>query len=385
MKKVGVLTWKLHNYGTALQAYALNRYLKDKGIDCYLVNYSLEYKNLSRVNKFTIRTIICKLNNRFLNKLEKIRLQKYNKMHINDIKLSEVRFNAFYDSIPHIGSKIIEKNFLWDAVKECYAVICGSDQIWSPKYLDTSYYLDFVPDNIRKIAYAPSIAIKNYTISEVKLIKPLLERFDNISIREEDGRLLLNSMGFKDVFLVADPTLLLSKEIWNKDFKEYKGIQSNDYILIYLLSDNKWYQNTIDSILKDFSNCSIIIIPKTVGAYRFRGGGLRCDAGPIEFVHLIKNAKYVITDSYHGMCLAIKFEINFTILQRFDEKKSGAENSRVESLLCILSLENRLIKWKQNNFHMFPIDWNIVSKKLLPLIYTSEIYLKKALEDKVRI
>ena len=273
MKKVGVLTWKLHNYGTALQAYALNRYLKDKGIDCYLVNYSLEYKNLSRVNKFTIRTIICKLNNRFLNKLEKNRLQKYNKMHINDIKLSEVRFNAFYDSIPHIGSKIIEKNFLWDAVKECYAVICGSDQIWSPKYLDTSFYLDFVPDNIRKIAYAPSIAIKNYTISEVKLIKPLLERFDNISIREEDGRLLLNSMGFKDVFLVADPTLLLSKEIWNKDFNEYKGIQSNDYILIYLLSDNKWYQNTIDSILKDFSNCSIVIIPQTVGAYRFRGGG----------------------------------------------------------------------------------------------------------------
>lgn len=355
MKKVAVLTWKLHNYGTALQAYALNRYLKEKNIDCYLVNYSLEYKNLSRVNKLTIRTIVCKLKNRVLHKLKKSRLQKYNKKHFDDIKLSETRFNAFYDSIPHIGFKIIEKKSLWDALKECYAVICGSDQIWSPKYLDTSYYLDFVHDNVKKIAYAPSIAVKNYTIPEVELIKPLLERFDSISVREEDGRLLLKDLGFEKVYVVADPTLLLSKEIWNGDFGECENIPSNDYILIYLLSDNKWYQNTINAILDAFPNFSIVIIPKTVGAYNL-GGELRCDAGPIEFVHLIKNAQYVITDSYHGMCLAIKFEINFTILQRFDEKKPGAENSRVESLLSILSLENRLVKWKHNNSYILPID-----------------------------
>lgn len=383
MKKIGVLTWKLHNYGTALQAYALNKYLREKGFDCYLVNYSLEYKNLSRVNRFTLRVVIQKIVDRIRHKIGRVRLKQYENKYYDDIQLSKKRFNVFYDSIPHIGSRLINKENLWGEVKDCYAVICGSNQCWSPKFLDTSFYLDFVHNSIKKVAYAPSIAVESYTTAEKRLITPLLKRFDSISVREKNGQLLLNSMGFDQVELVVDPTLLLSKEIWNHDFVEAVDDLNKDYILVYFLSNNRWYENIVNIIMDIFPNYEIVVIPKTIGTFRMKGT-LRCDTGPIEFVQLLRNSKYVITDSYHGMCLAIKYEIDFTIVQRFDDKKRGAENSRIRSLLNVLSIENRLVGWQHDDPCTDPIDWNVVSGKLLPLIQSSEEYLKKALGEDER-
>jgi len=130
-------------------------------------------------------------------------------------------------------------------------VVCGSDQIWSPIFYDPHYYLDFVDNDTKKISYAPSFGVSDiYEEGVKKGIEKLLNRFENISVREEQGKEIIKEICDKNVEIVLDPTLLITKEEWIKLFEIKEDKNKDNYILCYFLESNKKYLK----VAKELSN-----------------------------------------------------------------------------------------------------------------------------------
>lgn len=353
MNSIGIMTWyKYKNYGTALQAVALYTILNKKGYLPKVINYSRKDRfieedqiNVNGMLNKAKKRLLDILNNRtsYVNKETSDLFSEFISKHLKET----YECNTY--------SELENLNAMFDTF------ICGSDQIWNPNYFDDKYFLSFVKDYNKKIAYAPSFGVKEIINKEIRnKIGDLLNSFDSISVRELDGKEILEKTFNKKSFLAVDPTLLLNKEEWNKliDYPLCKKIKGK-YILCYFLGDYHKYKKAVEKISKIlgmntiyipmFKNQRVITVPFSVG--------------PNEFVSLIEDASYVCTDSYHGMLFSLNFNIPFSIFPRFSDKNHESQNSRIKSLLNILSLSKLLIN--DNTVEKVEtIDWGIVNKKI---------------------
>ena len=160
---------------------------------------------------------------------------------------------------------------------------------------------------------------------------------DVISVREKDTQVLLQDVLGKDVHHVLDPTLLLSKKEWLETFKIKKiGNKTEKYILLYTVPKNSLIRKTVDYFSMK-TGYKVIALDQGLTAGAKVDRQVR-DAGPIEFLELFCNASFVITDSFHGTCFSINFELPFVVVA------NGAHSNRIESLLSLLELESRLVK-----------------------------------------
>jgi len=391
-KAVAVMTWQLSNYGTALQAFALNLYIRNMGYSCDLVNYSLEYKNLVHVDKPStvqcnfqylsagLKRVVARKKKRFLNGYTK----KLEKKYFTQIELSKERFAQFYSSIPHVGKKRYEKKDLSKLTSQYACFICGSDQIWNPKYLDGAYFLDFVGDSAKRISYAPSIGVTTLTEEERAYMIPLIQSLDAVSVRETQVCRLLKQYGVGQLTVVLDPTLLLERREWDKNIPFHPCISTRKKIVfVYFLENNFWYQKVVSNLKKKFPDALWVTIPKTIISYSSRLFDQKFpDAGPIEFVNLIRQSAFLLTDSYHGVCFAIKYHKEFVALQRFQQNTKGSENSRIESLLGLLEIENRFFdKEKASSLDFGEIDWGKAEKKLEEQVFLSRNFLEESIGE----
>jgi len=306
--KVGIVTLLGNNYGGALQAYALKRTLEKLKIDVDTINY-ISY---SETKKTSIKDFAKKFiyRNRH-NKFKEFKKQYFNLTSpIKDIKEFKNKENE-YD-----------------------AFIAGSDQIWNQKIEMRDrevYYLSFV-ENAKKIAYAASIGRDTVEDNEVEKISYLLDRFNNISIREKKGVELYQPLTKNKIENVLDPTFLLTTEEWNEIAK--RTPIEEDYVFSYTLGADKKVLDTIDELSQRLGLGIVEIYYKK----NFKNDIININnAGPKEFVGLIKDAKYVLTNSFHGMVFSILNRKNFWVFTR------GNMNSRIYSLLEILGLQDRII------------------------------------------
>lgn len=248
--------------------------------------------------------------------------------------------------------------------------ICGSDQIWNldcTQGVEPAYFLKFANKDKLKIAYAPSLAhvkfAKNYDADLKKAIKDL----DYISIREESTLPLIQPLTEKKVSVVLDPTLLL-------DQKDYELIISQDknkseYIFVYMLE----YSVELVKYCNRFNNerkIKIIYIANN----KFSGikGENVFGIGPDKFLKYIKEAKYIITNSFHATVFSIIFNKKFVT---FTTKHSS---SRMVDLLDKLGISERIYN---ENFNIDKdIDYDMVQKKLIDMRKSSLEYLNKALK-----
>ena len=200
--------------------------------------------------------------------------------------------------------------------------------------------MDFVDENKKKIAYAPSFGVKqnDYPYQNNKL-KNLLNRFDYISVREEDGKYIIKKLINKSVKIVLDPTLLLEKKQWNEFVKV--DMNKTKYILCYFLGEQKYYWKYVKKLQKE-TGLEIRIIPIQPEAY-FKKGTIESEVGPMEFLDLMANAEIICTDSFHGMVFSIIFEKKFSVLKRFKDNDRKSQNSRICNLLKLIDLEEFFI------------------------------------------
>jgi len=354
-KRVGTITMfhNSTNYGGVLQAYALHKAIQNLGFKCSTIRYS-ENKSTATINSFrgllesdsNLERIlkICGTCARVIKYASRRALKKLVKRAFLNQKmvLRENAFSAF--NREHIQST---GPYTSETIDEClddYDIfVCGSDRIWNPKRITLAYFLDFVPEDKLKIAYAPSIASNALTDSEKILMRPLVNRLNAISVREKQGKEQLEMLTDKRVNWVLDPTLLLEYDEWNGLCKPYPI--KTPYIFCYILGKDKKNKQFIINIAEKLS-LPTVSIPFVAGdnftSLTYGDIGVY-DAGPGQFLSLIQNAEYVITDSFHGSIFSIIFKKKFFLLKRSDIADRSSMNSRLHELIETCQLGDRLI------------------------------------------
>lgn len=331
MAKYGVLTWyNTYNYGTVLQSYSVAKVLNDKGFDTEIVAYQKPGSLIKKSTMEKIKNVLTRIPPALIRRLfwkqfkEKIYL--FENFIKNDMPQSKV-----YNS----------KDELIKDVDNYEAFICGSDQIWTPipKAMDTTFFLDFVPEGIKKISYAPSIGYPNIPDDKKRIMKNLINRIDYLSIREEHGAKLIKEICNRDAKVVVDPTLLRSKEEWI-DFSVESDIKE-PYILCYFLGKRKATRKFVEN-LKKKTGCKIVNIPVEIKDL-FWGDEQRIAVGPREFIGLILGASYICTDSFHGTIFSLNLEKNFFALRRHEESDKENQNLRLVNILSKLDLMDQMV------------------------------------------
>ena len=163
-----------------------------------------------------------------------------------------------------------------------------------------AYFLDFVKDDTRKMSYAASLGVDRLPAEYVEIYRKLLVDFDYISTRESEGAEIVSGLLGHDVPVVLDPTLLMPAQDW-VDVSAHAALDRRPYVLLYLLAE--------DSSLFDFARElsdreGIDVIYVSDRLVRPRGVTTLTRIAPLEWVALFSGARYVITNSYHGIAFA---------------------------------------------------------------------------------
>jgi hypothetical protein len=251
------------------------------------------------------------------------------------------------------------------------AYICGSDQIWNcnlPNGHDPAFYLDFAPPAAMKISYAVSFAMDYIPENLKDELRRRIDKLDHISVREVDAINLLQDIGINRGIHVLDPVFLLDRSYWEK---MAKPVAKGRYILIYSFDNEKVIFDAAKKIAS-IRNCPIYAVNST------RLGGVDKNfryASPDEFLGLIREAEYVVTNSFHAIAFALIFNVEFLALGRTEKL-----NSRMISLLRSLELEKRYLIDAVFDASQLPsINYHEVEKRIDIMKQQSKQFIENAL------
>lgn len=347
--KIGILTYHdTTNYGAALQAYALERKIQDLGYDVEIIDYKCE----AVTNRYRIKKLREIKNVKEL--IKTILTRKTN------IKLKE-QFERFKSNSQKISKKSYYKNDIADCLNIYDKIIVGSDQVWNLDLSgnDETYFLNFIKDPKRKIAYAASFGYSQIPSRYIEKTKKCLENMENISIREIQGKELIEKLLNKKVEVVLDPTLLLEKEDYINLVEKPKKTCNKNFILLYKMSDTPTLMKFARKLAKE-TKCKIIYLNHSYKNQLWMDNIRGASVG--EFIWYLENAKYVVTSSFHGVAMSIIFKKNF--FYELDNS-NGNSNSRTKSLVQLLHLQNREIIDAKNNEINNSIQYDMVNKTLI--------------------
>ncbi len=360
-KKAGILTWHyLDNYGSVLQAYALMTLLQKEDVDVEFINYRKNAKT-----------------NIFYNLLRNI---KYSLPTSNPYNLRKKKFykfrHAFFKESKMYGnySELCNANLDYDFV------VCGSDQIWSGKVFDKAYFFDFIKKNtIPCYSYAPSTIENKYNEEQINIIKENLKKFKKISTREKLGTEIIKQYTDTKVTEVLDPTLLVPASEWDYLISSDKnGYSFKNYAFCYFIGEDDKYESIMNKIKKQY-NCDDIININIKPIHNF--GTILKDASPTDFLRLIKEAKVVVTDSYHGILFSLIFHKQFVPIKRFESKDNDNQNERLHNILRKIDCEDRYISAYDKKISNIPLDYKIIDQKLTDSINISKQYIKSIIKE----
>lgn len=364
--KTGILTFPNSiSYGAALQMYALYKTVGKMGHDVEVLNYHNEYMKAEKhTGKPTVNT---SLKDGIKNK---VRTLMHSRLYSNFSRF-EKQYIKLYPEVAFTDKAELE------AVGKRYeAVICGSDQVWNPLITDSdlSYYLSFCTEKTRRISYAPSFGIEDFSDEFCADVSREINKFYAVSVRECPGKELVERLTDKKAQIVIDPTLLLDSSEW-KTLEKRHIAAKGDYILYYAAIRS-------DSLFKkclEFSKQTgikiVFVGGNPVQKLKNKNPLLEyaVDASPEEWLYLISNARYVFTNSFHGTAFSIINRKNFFV------EYPGFANSRLIQLLGCLGLEKRAVK-EYSDITDEKVDYIEVNKKLSVLREESLEFLKNALE-----
>ena len=365
--KIGILTYhRAENYGALLQAYAMMTYLRSLGHEVSFVDYWPKYHS----EYFKVFSLKAFIRSSLKNKLVKLNrlLLMGRTLYQRKRTMQEFMFNQL--GLPK-RPQYEDRNLV---TEEGYdVVVYGSDQIWRKQNMGGVGFDEwyFGSDNVRadkKIVYAGSMGKIDTDAQDDIYIKKKMSNFDVIAVRESDLQDYLAKLNVSSV-QVVDPVFLLSKQDWDKLVvpPRHKG----KYILFYNLL------NTRESIsfakqLSRQHGLPIYEITKKTSVFSGKSHLIH-NASIGEFLGLLKDAEYVVSNSFHGVAFSIIYE------KRFYAVGMGTKANRVVSLLDSVGMAERYIYPHQNNMSEIEIDYNKTSPKLKSIVEKSKDYLSSAL------
>lgn len=320
--KIGILTF-LHNenYGSSLQAWALQKTLREMGFDCEHIDYRPDRKE-------KIRNLL-ESGNSWKLIAEGLR-KKSVRAGQQGARQKSAEIQAFYEREMKLSPVCRTQEELREISRRYDTLICGSDQIWNPVWLNGAYFLHFAPAGKKKIAYAASLGVREPPAErKVRLIRQWTEDFAALSVREEEGAKLLKQMTGRDAAVMPDPVCLVSREEWRN--LAGKAGPEEPYLLCYFIGENPGYWQTVRR-LREETGLPVRVMPVTAESYACefdRAEG----AGPREFVRLMDGAALLCTDSFHGLALATILGKRTELIRRYRDDDPESKNSRVDHFL----------------------------------------------------
>lgn len=383
MGKTGLcIVYKNWNYGSILQSYATLLELKSLGVEYEIIRYERK-KDIV----FYISSIPRLLNQDMrYSKIRSLKRKIGKKMHkefASNDKIRAKKFEKFVNEKFDVFSPVInEYKTLEDYADKFENILVGSDQLWLPSGLATNFFnLMFVPENINKIAYAASFGVSEIPSYQKKKTIEYLNRIENISVREHSGQKNIKDLTGRDVPVIVDPTLVISKDVWDSNIPDQRLIK-DDYIFCYFLGDNPDQRAEVTKLSKSMGIKIVTLrhMDEYIESDENFGDYAPYDVGPAEFVNLIRHASYVCTDSFHGSVFSIINHKQFISFNRYGSNSKNSRNSRLDSLFSQLEIERRFHGNIVEDISK-QIDYEKVEKKLKKLRMFAEDYLKTAIVD----
>ena len=383
IKKIGILTYHAsHNIGSMLQSYALQTYLENT-YEC-----KVEFIDYSSPEQRAMYSIIPKIK-KSNNLIVRIKQTIINSLAIVFYPLFKIRYDGF-EKFKNKHLKLSKGNYIFsEQINELESkydyIFLGSDQIWNVNCLDfTSVYFADFKTKAKLIAYAPSLGGQNIITSKVDKdhIKQLIERIDSLSTREVNGKKWLEEFSNRSFEIVADPTLILNKKIWDSFLDTHKEQSKyGSYIFFYGVPFSKETYSVVEEISKRLG-LKVVMIDAKSYIFNFcftRGFVLERRCSPLEYLSLIKNSTLVITTSFHGTIFSTVFEKDFWTVTF---KGTNTDDDRVSTLLKQLGLEDRLVYLEEvSNIDLTKkVDYSNYETNLNPLIAKSEKFISNSLK-----
>lgn len=332
MKKIGIITFHASkNCGSMLQAYALQRVLNSLGCESEIIDYSgKEQRRMYSVMSFP-------------HSLKELMRNIYNIPFIGIIQRHYADYEAFRCQFLNVSkasyddlSELSEETLGYDIY------ITGSDQVWNIKAqdFDDSYFLPFV-NKSKKYAYAVSLGATNITkIPNVEKYMGYINSFNGISVREYNAQKWIAKLYSGNVEICADPTFLLNEKEWELVIGEREV--EGDYIFWYTMIYRDDIRNIVVQLGKTLNLPIYVIDPKEWSrrGLFLHGIKLAKNDGPSSYLSMVKNAKIVITSSFHGTVFCNIFKKNFWYINIHN---SQTEDDRAIFLLRQLGLSERYV------------------------------------------
>lgn len=368
--KICILTQPLGtNYGGLLQAYALQTVLKRLGHDVWTEDRYIK-SNLLKNLKNYVKIILGPIRHRYYPTAIQTKIIRENTdRFIHDYIRTTERISS------NNKSEFVKYNF------DAYVV--GSDQVWRPRYSPylPNYFLDFTNgQDVKRVAYAASFGTDVWEFSEEETIYcgQLAKHFDAISVREDSGVGLCKDYFGVDAELVLDPTMLLTKDDYEKLLStNTKNKNKKTYLMQYILDETTKKQLIIDTVKKELNIEDNAVIKPYPKNYWYEGPKNIKDCvypSVQDWLQSFIDADFVVTDSFHGTVFSIIFNKQFISIPNTDRGLT-----RFKSLLNMFRLENRMVESLEQarNILKYSINFSEVQKRLSEERDKSIVFLTK--------
>lgn len=317
--KTAILTFgHSYNSGTTLQAFALQKAIEkiDVGGSCDIINHWTKKPSVPL----------------FLTHPSIKHLKGY--VYLKGARRAQSEFLAEYASLR--PDRPLLKDDLASFCSQYDRVVVGSDQVWNPQFTPGEnplrFLLDFIDDNEKKVAYAPSFGVKSLPEMYLDAFKQCLNKFNHLSVREHAGQEIIANLTGSHPPVVADPTLLLTESDWSRYIKT---AAIGNYIFLYEKNENPKLESFAESLSK---RTGLKIVRKRYEDLALNDSMDNWFIGPGEWLGLMKGASFVVTSSFHGVAFSLNFRKQFYVLPSSDT------SSRVDELLDRFDLEDRRIQ-----------------------------------------
>ena len=355
---VGILTFPNSiSYGAVLQMYALYHAVETLGHVPEVINYQNTYM---KEQKHTRRgSWAHQAAGRLL----------HHRMYRNFGRFEKNRM------VRYPGMAISEPQKLSGLTDRYDAVICGSDQVWNPDITggDLSYFLHFCDEHTRRVAYAPSFGLSEFSDGFSNAIRGDLEKFHALSVREAPGQVLMEQLLGMNVPLVCDPTLLMDADDWAKLEKAHPAADG-EYVFFYTIRSSAALWNQCRAFAKEKGLKIVAVGGNPLKQWRQKDEQVRyaVDISPEEWLYLIHHARYVFTNSFHGTAFSINYRKDFYV------EFSSLTNSRLEQITRTLGLRSRIVGNEVPDGAS--ADYSVAEQVLPEMKKTSMNYLSDALK-----
>lgn len=361
---IGLITFHCaYNYGAALQAYALQTKLNEIAVrmgstgGCKILNYYYE----EDMRKYDIRWD------------KGIKVVGFDFLTLPQCYSRKKAYKKFQKKYFVETKRTTNWEELREIGKEFDVLICGSDQIWNLNMVggvNPAYFLKFANAGQKKISYAPSISCDKISEKYAADLKETLRDFTAISVRESGSDQALSSIIERNVDVVLDPVLLVERSVWDDLISDYQINLPKKYIFFYsILQSNKdAFSNYVEKLAEEM-DAEIVYFSK-YHIFKKRYAKNIFSEDPRAFVAAIKNAEFIVGDSFHSSAFSIVYHKPFM-------GYSGRESRlRLDSLFSNLGIEGHFLG--ENEYH--PINYNQVEKRLRVLRADSLKFLEDALK-----